>query len=224
MVFFPVAAQIRNPRAAIATISGLIVIAVAASQLLDLLLEDPLEAKRFTFEEIAYGKSSASGRVTNILTLVKAWLSNPVAPLSGLGLGAFAYYSESAGEPYSHVLFADAVFELGLPGAVLMSVIVWTSARAALGTLRAGSASATMRASAALVVAWWLYELLLANKQGALWGVASLFPASAIMARLAAFACNAPNGEPAMLDPLPDSGMATIGKPSDAGDLRSAGT
>jgi hypothetical protein len=224
MAFYPLAAPIRNPRTVAATIIGLLVIGFAAAQLLELLLEDPFEAKRFSLEEIVYGKSSAAGRVTNVLTLAKAWASNPIAPIAGLGLGAFAYYSESAGEPYSHVLFADAVFELGLPGAVLMFVIVWTSAVAAFGAMRRGRGQAATQAAAAMVVGWWLYEILLVNKQGALWGVASLFPAAAIMARLVDRGSEEPTTEPPAEGtgpaehPGPDAGF------TDASSLRPSET
>jgi hypothetical protein len=184
MAFYPLAAPVRNPRVLVATVLGIAIIAIAASQLMDLLLDDPFEAKRFTFEEMAYGKSSASGRVTNVITLYKEWLSKPTAPIVGLGYGAFAYFSESAGEPYSHVLFADAVFELGLPGAAFMIVFVWTSTGAAIAVIRSSKDAPAQRAIAAMLVAWYTYELLLVNKQGALWGVASFFPAGVVMARL----------------------------------------
>lgn len=186
MACYPLAAPISNPRALLATVVGIFVIAFAASQLLDLLLDDPFEAKRFSIEEMAYGKSSASGRVANVLILYREWVSNPTALFTGLGYGAFSYFSESAGEPYSHVLFADAVFELGLPGAVFMGVFVWTSTSAAVRLLRSSKDEPLQRTITALLVSWYAYEILLVNKQGALWGVASIFTAGAIMARLAA--------------------------------------
>jgi hypothetical protein len=186
MACYPLAAPISNPRALLATVVGIFIIAFAASQLLDLLLDDPFEAKRFSIEEMAYGKSSASGRVANVLILYREWVSTPTALFTGLGYGAFSYFSESAGEPYSHVLFADAVFELGLPGAVFMGVFVWTSTSAGLKLLRSSKDEPVQRTITALLVGWFAYEILLVNKQGALWGVASVFTAGAIMARLAA--------------------------------------
>jgi hypothetical protein len=186
MACYPLAAPVRNPRALVATVIGIAIIAFAASQLLDLLLDDPFEAKRFTYEEMVYGKSSASGRVTNVIVLYKEWLSNPTAPIVGLGLAAFASFTESIGDPYSHVLFADAVFELGLPGAALMLTFVWTSTTAAIGLIRVSKHHPTQRNTAAMFVAWYAYEILLVNKQGSLWGVASVFPVAAIMTRLLA--------------------------------------
>jgi hypothetical protein len=194
IVFYPLGASVRNPRAAVATIVGIALIAFIGSQLLEFLLEDPREAKRFTLEELVYGRSSASGRVINVLTLYNAWLSNPLAPIIGLGLGAFSYYSESVGDPYSHVLFADAIFELGLPGAALMLAFTYTSVIACFGVLRASADNRARRCTAVLLVAWFVYELLLVNKQGALWGVSSMFPAGAIMWRLVFGAERSPTG------------------------------
>ena len=206
MVFYPLAAPVRNPRALVGTVIGIAIIAFAASQLLGLLLDDPLEAKRFTFEEMVYGKSSASGRVNNVVILYKAWLSNPTAPIVGLGLGAFSSFTESIGDPYSHVLFADGVFELGLPGALFLFTFVWTSTTAAIGMIRASEPYPARRNAAAMFVAWYAYEMLLVNKQGSLWGVSSMFPVAAIMARLLARDSNlepvetsAQEGEPAVL-------------------------
>lgn len=184
MVFYPLAAPVRSPRALVATVVGIAIIAFVASQLLDLLLDDPFEAKRFTFEEMVYGKSSASGRVTNVAILFKAWLSNPTAPIVGLGFGAFGSFTESIGDPYSHVLFADAIFELGLPGAAFLLTFIWTSTTAAVGVIRASKPYPARRNAAAMFVAWYAYEMFLVNKQGSLWGVSSMFPVAAIMARL----------------------------------------
>ncbi len=68
----------------------------------------------------------------------------------------------------------------------LMQPTVWTTTSATVGVIRASKPDPARRNAAAMLVAWNAYEMLLVNKEGALWGVTSMFPVAAIMARLLA--------------------------------------
>jgi hypothetical protein len=141
-------------------------------------------ARRFSLEEMLYGSSSAVSRASNLVVLVRAWGSDPFAIFMGLGYNAFSTLSEGLGDPYSHILVADALCELGFPGAVLLGTAVVTGCRSAFWLTRASLDQPSSRAGIASAVALLAYQVLLVNKQGALWEVATLFPLLIIMTRL----------------------------------------
>jgi hypothetical protein len=182
--FFPLAASVRNIKVFLLTAIGVFLIAFISFQLVELLLENPLESRRFSFEEMLFGRSSAAGRFANVRILYEAWLSEPMAPMIGLGYNAFEYYAGTAGEPYSHVIFADAIFELGFPGALLMATFVSSAARSAIRLSRSSSDSGEHRLTCAMLLAWFAYEVLLANKQGSLWGTPAMFPAGIVLTQV----------------------------------------
>jgi O-antigen ligase len=132
------------------------------------------EADRFSLDEILYGGSSASGRFANVITLATAWAQQPQAWLAGLGYNAFTAYSLS-GEPYSHVLFADILFELGPVGTSLMIAILYLGFRSSIDLIRMTKDDGSKRPAAAILLAMLIYQLILVNKQGALWGVPIIF-------------------------------------------------
>jgi hypothetical protein len=185
IVCYPLAAPLRSFRLFALTVAGIGIFGTASLLLLDILISDPNEARRFSIEAFLYGESSATGRLSNIYALYSAWASDALAPLIGLGYHAFDTLSDSIGQPYSHVLFADAIFELGLPGVVLMSVFVGYSVASARSLLRQSESRPGARPLVALLVGWFAYQVLLVNKQGSLWGAPTLFTAGAIMASLA---------------------------------------
>jgi hypothetical protein len=184
LICYPLAAPLKSIRLFVLTVVGIAIFGTASLLLTNYLISDPTEMKRFSLEAFLYGESSASGRFANVFAMYVAWSSDPLAPLIGLGYQAFATLSESIGQPYSHVLFADAIFELGLPGTVLLSVFLWQSASSALYLLRLTNSDAEGRPLATLLVAWFAYQVLLVNKQGSLWGASTMFTAGAIMATL----------------------------------------
>jgi len=212
IAFFPLAAPVRNVRVFLLTAAGVLVIGFLATQLVELLLDNPLESKRFTIEEMFFGRSSASGRFANVMVLFDAWISRPLAPIVGLGYNAFEYYSGTAGEPYSHVIFADAIFELGLPGAVLMGIFIVTSTRSAIGLFRCSSEDLDRRSSAAMLIAWFAYEALLANKQGAFWVMPMMFPAGIALSQLALHEVR-PSEEGASSEPPSSELISPVGQP-----------
>lgn len=183
ILFVPVSAPVRNVGA---FISSAIIVGVTVL-VVDFVISTQLqgtEARRFSGEALLYGDSSAFGRVNNVLALAAEWIRNPLAILIGLGYYAFSTLPASGGQPYSHVMFADALFELGLPGVALTAAGLVVSGLSTLRLFRAYSSERVLRATVAVVGGMLVYQVLLANKQGTMWGVHMLFMLQAAVTRI----------------------------------------
>lgn len=183
VVVVPVAAPVRNVGAFIASaiIVGLTLLVV------DFVISNQLqgiEARRFSAEALLYGDSSTFGRVNNVVALGAEWIRNPIALFIGLGYGAFASLPASGGQPYSHVMFADALFELGLPGLALTVTGMVVGSLSLLRLFRVHSSDRLLRSTIAVLLAMLAYQVLLANKQGTMWGIPALFTLQAVATRI----------------------------------------
>lgn len=174
VLFIPAAAPILNVRRFVGTALAITFIGIAAYLAMGFILEG-FAAKRFDTEQLLYGSSSASGRIRNSMLLLEAWLQDPKAPLLGLGYNAFSALPGAFGEPYSHVMMADAIFELGLVGLVLTLVGLYIPVMAGIRLFRRHVANPVHRAAIATLLAQITYQFLLTNKQGSLWGVPVIF-------------------------------------------------
>jgi len=184
LLFIPVAAPVKNLRnflAATVVITGVL---FAADFLYSNTL-DSNEAKRFTVDSMLYGSSSVSGRFSNVFALALEWLSSPFSLLFGTGYSAFANLPEAGKQEYSHVLFADALFELGIPGALLLAVCLSSAIAASRALFRLYCHEPGARAAVGSFMALGVYQVLLVNKQGSLWSVPLLFFVTSTLARLA---------------------------------------
>lgn len=182
-LFVPVATPIRNVGA---FLSSAIIIGVTLL-VVDFVISNQLqgfEARRFSGEAVLYGDSSAFGRVRNVTAMAGEWISNPLAIMLGLGYNAFSQLPSAAGQPYSHVMFADALFELGLPGFAMLLIGLAASASSAVRLWRAHSSDRTARAAVAVLAGMLAYQILLVNKQGAIWGVPMFFTFEAVLTRI----------------------------------------
>lgn len=183
VLFVPVAAPVRNVGA---FISSAIIVGVTVF-VVDFVISTQLQgldARRFSSEALLYGDSSAFGRVNNVIALAGEWIRNPVAIVIGLGYGAFSTLPEAGGQPYSHVMFADALFELGIPGIALMTTGLAVGGLSTLGLFRMYSSDRIMRSAVAVIAGMLAYQVLLANKQGAIWGIPMLFTLQAAVTRV----------------------------------------
>lgn len=183
VAFIPISAPLRNLSAFLSALIGIGVVIAAASVLLSTQLEG-FAAQRFSSEAMLYGDSSVGGRASNLYVLAAAYLQSPVAIFIGLGYNAFSTLHEGLGDPYSHNLFADSLFELGIPGAILMSMVVWTGCRSMYQLLRFHAHNPLERAVLATASALLVAQILLVNKQGSLWGTPVLFPLAVVMVRI----------------------------------------
>ncbi len=179
--FFPVASPIGSARSAVTAALGAGAIIVIALFAADFLL-DGIAAKRFSSAEMIYGQSGFAQRWGNVQLLYGEWISRP--ELMVLGLGYNTFNAISGGEAYSHVVVADFAFELGLPGVVLLVWLFIALIRSGLALFAATRYSASDRPAVTVLIALVVYFVLLANKQGDLWGSTSLFMTASIVGRL----------------------------------------
>lgn len=183
--FFPVAAPVKDLRRFLLTLVGLALLGGATILLLNTLLMG-FEAKRFTLEELLYGQSSTQGRLQNVLVLLNEWARNPIYWIFGIGYYAFSSLYSGKLDPYSHVLIADALLELGLPGMLTLGGATAFAVRDYRRLYRTISNWPSARASTATLAALASYYMLLANKQGYLWGSGILFLLMVVPGRLLA--------------------------------------
>jgi len=183
-LFLPVASPIKNLRNFLASTVAITAIVLLANLLYSNLLESN-EAKRFSVDSMLYGSSSAMGRFQNVFALALEWLSSPFSLLFGTGYSSFASLPEAGDQDYSHVLFADALFELGVPGALLLAVCLSGAVEASRTLFRRYRYEPGARAAVASFMALGVYGALLVNKQGSLWNVPLLFFFTSALARLA---------------------------------------
>jgi hypothetical protein len=183
--FVPFAAPVKSARNLILALVAVVFVGLVASFLLDTLLSG-FAAKRFSVEEMLYGTSSSSERMENVLSLGRAWAQSPTAWIFGLGYYAFNGLFADAGSIYSHVLFADVIFEMGLPGVAFMSCFVYLTVRDSFRLYRLAAEFPLERAACTALIALFAYQLLLVNKQGNLWGSMVFFLMGIVISRLVA--------------------------------------
>ena len=171
-IAFPFSARVRNFGGFVAAVGGAIVIALAVILLSSTLLEG-FAAQRFSLDSLLYGSSSTSERASNVVVLATAWASSPTAPL--VGLGYYAFSSFGLGIEYSHVIAADMLFELGIPGAVLYVALIVLSFQTCRALVRDAAADDVDRSRVGAFVALIAFYFLLSNKQGDLWGIVTFF-------------------------------------------------
>jgi hypothetical protein len=169
LVFLPLAAPIANFKNFALTVGFVAFVVVGSYVLLGSLLFGVAE-KRFSIEGLLYGSSSSQTRIENVLSLASAWAGRPFAWVAGLGFYAFNGLFADSGNIYSHVLFADMIFEEGIPGTLLFTAFVFMATRACFTLFNGVSQVAIPRSSAAVLIGLYAYQTLLVNKQGNLWG------------------------------------------------------
>ena len=176
-IFFPVAAPIKSFRSFVITVIGLGMIIVIMPLFLSTMLEG-FAASRFSTDSMLYGSSSFCERIANLTILITAWAQNPLAPL--IGLGYFSFNAIGGGTTYSHIILADLVFELGLPGLFVITVSVLRSSRS---LFLLSQDNPLDRSATATILGLALFLFLLANKQGDLWGSTTMYMFLVIICR-----------------------------------------
>lgn len=174
VVFVPVAGPIKSLRNFVVTMIAIAFVCTIAYFLLGLLLGGASE-RRFSFEGLLYGSSSTETRINNVIALAGAWAVSPFAWVAGLGFYAYNGLFSDGLNIYSHVLFADMLFEEGIPGLVLMATFLIFVVSRAVDIVRQTAHRVVARTSATILVAMFAYQVLLVNKQGNLWGSTLFF-------------------------------------------------
>ena len=132
-----------------------------------------------------FGVSSASGRVGNVSALFSAWLRSPTAPFIGLRYVAFGSISVvSVLEGYCHNVYAEVIFELGIPGVICMATVVYIGSNSAIQPFRMSPSRPSDRATVAVLMGLSSYQSIFLAKQGSLWGSLTLFLYLSIFERI----------------------------------------
>ena len=147
------------------------------------LLQGRVAEKRFSIEEMLYGASSVSVRFQNFLLLYNEWIQNPIYMV--FGLGYLTFNALRPGDLYSHVMLADFIFELGVPGIIFLILILFISFKSALFLFKIYNTNLVIRSSLIVLLGIIAYLLFVANKQGDLWGSMPLYMYFAILGRVA---------------------------------------
>ena len=181
VLFFPVSKQIKSFTNFIATIVGAGVILPAIYFLaIKFMYADVLN--RWGAEDLAGGTGV---RILNITDLLLVWVQSPLAWIIGLGFNAFsAVTSAGSMEKYSHNMSIDILTELGIPMFIVYILIIYISSRHSLWLFQRFKGQPQERASVSVLLALFVYQLLLVNKQSNLWQNQMFFFYAILLARL----------------------------------------
>lgn len=182
LAFYPVARPVRSIASYLATASGVVLVGGTLVLLSQFLLEGDM-LRRWQGDVLGAG---VEVRRLNTLDLFRAFASNPLAWVFGLGWNAFSSITDSSKEPYSHSLLVDLLTELGIPVFIAFGFVATDVVRAGVGLFRRWSADEQRRAAVTVFLALAAYQFLLVNKQGYLWGVGLSFLQWLILVRVRA--------------------------------------
>jgi hypothetical protein len=171
LAFYPVARPVRSIASYAATAIGVVLVGGTLVLLSQLLLEGDM-LRRWQGDLLSAG---VEVRQLNTLDLLRAFAANPVAWIFGLGWNAFSSITDASTEPYSHSLLVDLLAELGLPALIAFMIFAVDVVRGSISLFREWSSDEQRRAAITVVMALALYQFLLVNKQGYLWGAGLSF-------------------------------------------------
>jgi hypothetical protein len=171
LAFYPVARPVRSIASYAATAVGVVLVGGTLVLLSQLLLEGDM-LRRWQGDLLSAG---VEVRQLNTLDLFRAFAANPVAWIFGLGWNAFSSITDASTEPYSHSLMVDLLAELGLPALIAFMIFAVDVVRGSTSLFREWSSDEQRRAAITVIMALALYQFLLVNKQGYLWGAGLSF-------------------------------------------------
>lgn len=180
MAFLPMARRVANlgQFVGIVAVVAIFLIGVISVRSLFVVAENE---DRWSSEGMLYG---SLGRIENAVDLANHYFRRPVFWLTGLGSAAFHDLPTRSGDPYSHVIVADLIFELGLPGVVLGTSIFALAVKNSRRLFAMVKDDPPARALVAYLAAFTAYEFTLANKAGILWAQYDLFFGTVLLGRL----------------------------------------
>lgn len=171
LVFFPVAKPVKSLGSYAIAVIGVVLVGGALVAISQLVLEGDM-LRRWQGDVLSQG---VEVRQLNMLDLFRAFAANPVAWIFGLGWNAFSALTDASREPYSHSIIVDVLTELGIPAFIAFGYIMASVVQCGLNLFRAWSQNEARRVAITIFVALGLYQFLLVNKQGYLWGVGLSF-------------------------------------------------
>ncbi len=179
-VFLPMARKIDNPAQFFATI-GVAVVFVAGVLGVRSLFVGADNADRWSSESILFG---SAGRLENAMDLARLYFDRPLYWPIGLGSAAFHDLPTRSGDPYSHVIVADLIFELGIPGVLIGLSLAYLTVRNSRALFWRVRGDVEQRALVTFLAAFATYQFILANKAGMLWAQYDLCFSIVLLGRL----------------------------------------
>jgi hypothetical protein len=186
-LFLPVARRIKNFGQFVGTAIVSLIFVVGVYAIRSIFVSADNE-DRWSTEGLIYGPL---GRLENVQDLALLYIDRPLLWFTGIGSAAFHDLPTRSGDPYSHVLIADLIFELGVPGVVLGVAIFYGAFGNAKRLFGAVAADPQARAMVAFLAAFIAYEFALANKAGIIWAQYDLFFGLVLLGRLTALQSDA---------------------------------
>ncbi len=180
IAMYPLAKRVRNFAGFAQTVAGILLVAVAFFVVSSFFVVRENE-NRWNSESLLYG---GEGRFQNVVDLFTAYLRRPEMWLTGLGSDAFNYIPNQTGDIYSHVLLADLLCELGVLGASISAILFIATANAGVRLFRLVADDPVSRALVGTLIAVTLYQFLLSQKMGQIWGAYPLFMFCIILVRM----------------------------------------
>ncbi|MDZ4755143.1 MAG: hypothetical protein SGJ11_11705 [Phycisphaerae bacterium] len=181
-VLLPMARRIKNVGQFFGTCAVAGVFLIGFVMVRGIFVSDGNEA-RWTAESLSSG---SFGRLENVVDLAGLYLERPLYWLIGLGSAAFHDLPTRSGDPYSHVLVADLIFELGLPGIVIGVSLAYITIRNGRTLFTAFRDDPELRALATMLCALVLFKFIVSNKAGTVWGAFDLFFGICLLGRVVA--------------------------------------
>ena len=114
-------------------------------------------------------------RIFNAVELLSAFSVAAVAWNKGLGFNAFSAVTSETIQGYSHNFYVDVLCEEGVPCFVLLIVAFVKTIKASRALFRRYAQVPEERSAVAILVAMFVYQALLAAKEGNLWSSWNLF-------------------------------------------------
>jgi hypothetical protein len=201
-LFLPMARRINNPAQFFGTLGVALAFLVGVLVIRSFFVGAD-NSERWSSESILFG---SAGRLENAVDLGAHYLQRPMFWLIGLGSAAFHDLPTRSGDPYSHVMVADLIFELGLPGVVMaitLALITITRSRSLFAQINDQPES---RALVTFLSAFVVYQFVLANKAGIIWAQYDLFFGLCLIGRLSLLQRDA-DTVAAALSPSVDDGL-----------------
>ena len=177
---FPVSRQLKS----VATFLGStlsLMLAIAIAFVAFSIVTGEADVDRWRVDRV----QDASGiRLQNIGLLLGEFVNNPGSWLIGLGFNAFSTIGNDLGQGYSHCTFVDVLCEEGLPAFVALLFMCGMVIKAGRRLFLRFQNSPAQRSAVATLLALWLYQFFICNKEGNLWAAVNFFMLSCVIVRI----------------------------------------
>jgi len=180
VVMFPFARQIKNMVQFI-TVSASAFIGMVFVMLVINFATTRDAASRWSASALTQGMGSREEMAT---TMLSEWIGNPAAIIQGLGTSSFDFYWNISDAPYVHNMPVQIVTENGLVGLLLLSIILIVGTRMSFVLLRSCKDHPRELSTAAVLVAYCMYQFILSLKQGNWFSSGAPFWTLLILAKL----------------------------------------